>query len=68
MTVASEVKQTLVNLQSAKATFESLEARIQIGETSKVFHEASKELKGIVEELQDRVEKLEFEEPQYKGN
>jgi hypothetical protein len=68
MTVSSQVKQTLVNLQTAKATFESLEARIQRGQSAKMFNEASLELKTIIEELKLRVEQLEYEEPQYKGD
>jgi hypothetical protein len=68
MTVSSQVKQTLVNLQSAKATFDSLEARIQRGQSAKMFNEASLELKTIIEELKLRVEQLEYEEPQYKGD
>ncbi|OZM57346.1 hypothetical protein CIB95_07750 [Lottiidibacillus patelloidae] len=68
MTVASQLKQTLVNLQSAKASFESLQSRTHIGKASNAFEEASKELKVIIEDIKMRVEQIEFEEPQYKGD
>jgi hypothetical protein len=68
VTVASQVKQTLVSLQSAKATFESLYSRTQEGNAATAFQEASIELKEMIEDIKMRVEQLEFEEPQYKGD
>jgi fumarate hydratase class II len=68
VTVASQVKQTLVHLQSAKASFESLHTRTQVGKAATAFQEASVELKEIIEDIRKRVEQLEFEEPQYNGD
>jgi hypothetical protein len=67
MTVISKVKQTLTGLQSAQATLKLYEAQSQDEETRKVYQQTLAATDGIVQDLENRIKTLEYEEPQYKG-
>ncbi|MGI6776924.1 MAG: DUF1657 domain-containing protein [Acetivibrionales bacterium] len=68
MTVASQVKQTLATLKGSQATLRLYEAQTRDEETRAVYHEACEIAEEIVNNLQRRLQDLEFQEPQYKGN
>lgn len=67
MTVASQVKQTLAALKGVQGTLRLYTTQSRDRETTEVFNEALKTTKEIIEDLEDRVQTLEFREPQYKG-
>lgn len=68
LTVASQVKQTLANLKGIQGTLGIYSVKSQDEETKTVFNEAINTINGIVEDLEKRIQTLEFEEPQYEGN
>ena len=67
MTVISKVKQTLAALKGVKGTLDVYAAQTGDKETREVFSEAVHISEDIIEDLETRIQKLEFEEPQYKG-
>lgn len=68
MTVASQVKQTLASLKGVQGTLRIYTAQTQDEETRTVFNEALEETNGVINDLEKRMQVLEFQEPQYKGN
>lgn len=68
MTVASQVKQTLAGLNGIQGTLRVYFAQAQDTETKNVYDEALEVTKEIINDLEKRVQVLEFQEPQYKGN
>ncbi len=68
MTVASQVKQTLASLKGIQGTLGIYSDKSQDEETKTVFNEAINTVNGIVEDLEKRIQTLEFEEFQYEGN
>lgn len=68
MTVASQVKQTLASLKGARGTLRVYSTQTRNEEAMSMFIEAIDVTSSIIEDLESRLETLEFEEPQYKGN
>ena len=68
MTVGSQVKQTLASLKGARGTLRVYSTQTRDDETKLVFTCAVEEINTIIQDLEKRVQTLEFEEPQYKGN
>lgn len=68
MTVASQVKQSLVGLKGAQGTLRIYSTQTQDEETKSVYKEALEVTNGIINDLEERLQTLEFQEPQYKGN
>ena len=68
MTVASQVKQALAGLKGVQGTLEIYSTQTRDEETRSVFSEALETTEGIINDLEKRVQALEFQEPQYKGN
>ena len=68
MTVASQVKQTLANLKGARGTLRVYSAQTRDEEARVEFNDAINATSSIIEDLENRLQRLEFEEPQYKGN
>jgi bacterioferritin (cytochrome b1) len=68
MTVGSQVKQTLSSLKGAQATLRIYAAQTRDEETRAVYEEALASTGEIIKDLEERLHKLEFQEPQYKGN
>jgi len=68
MTVASQVKQTIASLKGARGTLRVYSTQTRDDETRSVFSGALEETNIIIEDLEKRLQTLEFEEPQYKGN
>lgn len=67
MTVGSRVKQAVSNLKGIESTLEIYILQSQDSETSSVYEEAVVVIKEVLKDLEQRVQTLEFEEPQYKG-
>lgn len=68
MTVASQVKQTLASLKSAQSTLRIYSNQTQEEETVAAYKETIEVTSGIINDLEQRIKTLEFQEPQYKGN
>lgn len=68
MTVASQVKQTLAELKGVQGTLRIYSSQTRDEETRTVFNEAIEVTRDVINDLEKRIQVLEFEEPQYKGN
>ena len=68
MTVASQVKQTLASLKGARGTIRVYSTQTRDEEARSMFTEALEVTSSVIEDLEKRMQTLEFEEPQYKGN
>lgn len=67
MTVSSQVKQTLAGLKSAQASLEQFALQTQNQQAKQIYTNAATQTQTIVNTLEQRVQQLEQEEPQYKG-
>lgn len=68
MTVASQVKKTVATLKGNQATLRLYALQTRHEETRGVYKEALRVTETIISDLEARVQTLEYEEPQYKGN
>jgi len=68
MTVASQVKQTLASLKGSQGTLRLYAAQARDEETALVYQEAIEEVQGTIKDIEKRLQTLELQEPQYKGN
>lgn len=68
MTVASQVKQTLADLKGIQANLRIYSSQTQDEDTVVVYKEALETTGAVIKDLEKRVQVLEFQEPQYKGN
>ncbi|WP_206811318.1 DUF1657 domain-containing protein [Paradesulfitobacterium ferrireducens] len=68
MTVASQVKQTLASLKGVQGTLRIYSTQTQDEETVSVFQEALETTSAVINDLEKRLQVLEYQEPQYKGN
>lgn len=67
MTVGSKVKQTLANLQGIESTLKIYSVQSRNEDERKVFKEAVKVTGQVVNDMEERIKALEYQEPQYKG-
>ncbi|MFD0871463.1 Protein of uncharacterised function (DUF1657) [Chlamydia abortus] len=67
MTVSSQVKTCVASLKSAQASLEQFALNTQNQEAKTLFENASKTTQQVIDQLANRVQQLENEEPQYKG-
>lgn len=68
MTVASQVKQTLASLKGVQGTLRIYSTQTQDEETREVYKEALETTEAVINDLEKRMQELEYQEPQYKGN
>lgn len=68
MTVASQVKQTVASLKGARATLRVYSNQTREEEARAMYTDVLEVTNLIIDDLENRVKTLEFEEPQYKGN
>ncbi len=68
MTVASKVKQTLATLKGNQGTLRLYALQARDDETKLVYNEALEAIGIIINDLERRIQTLEYQEPQYKGN
>lgn len=67
MTVSSQAKQTLASLKGIQATLDIFALHGDNAEAKAVYRRNSERVGMVIEELEQRIGVLEFEEPQYKG-
>lgn len=67
MTVSAKVKQTLASLKGTQSTLRLYSIQAQDQETKETYKEALDITNEIINDLEERIKVLEFEEPQYKG-
>lgn len=67
MTVSSKLKQTVANLKGIEATLRIYSLQAQSREVADVFIQSTGIVEEIINDLEERVQFLELEEPQYKG-
>lgn len=67
MTVSSQVKQTLAGLKSAQASFEQFALQTQNKQAKQLYTDAASQTQTIISSVEQRVQQIEKEEPQYKG-
>lgn len=68
MTIAAQVKKTLATLRGNQGTLRLYAAQTRNEETRVVYEEALEATGVIINDIERRLQTLEFEEPQYKGN
>ncbi|SHJ17018.1 DUF1657 domain-containing protein [Desulfosporosinus lacus] len=68
MTVASQVKQTLASLKGARGTLRVYSTQTREEEARSMYTDAIVVTSSIIADLESRLQTLELEEPQYKGN
>jgi hypothetical protein len=68
MTVASQVKKTLATLKGNQGTLRLYMSQTRDEETRLVYNEALEATGIIINDLEKRLQNLEYQEPQYKGN
>ena len=68
MTVISKVKQTLITIKSTQGTIREYSIHERNSEAQKAYKEALEVTSKVINDLEKRVEAMEFEEPQYKEN
>ncbi|AEF93838.1 protein of unknown function DUF1657 [Desulfotomaculum nigrificans CO-1-SRB] len=67
MTVAAQVKQTIASLKGARSTLETFSSIEQNAKTKELLEKSHQKISHVIDNLEQRVKVLEFEEPQYKG-
>lgn len=67
MTVSSDVKTCLASLKSAQASLEQFALSTQNQEAKTSFTNAAQTTQQVIDQVAQRVQQLENEEPQYKG-
>ncbi len=67
MTVGSQMIQAIASLKNAQATLKIYSVQSQSEESKKVLNEAVSTTAEIISGMEERLKKLEFEEPQYKS-
>lgn len=68
MTVGSQVKKTLATLKGNQGTLRLYMLQTRNEETRLVYHEILAATDQIINDLEQRLQTLEYQEPQYKGN
>lgn len=68
MTVASQVKQTLATLKGNQGTLRLYMLQTRDEETRLAYRETLVATGRIINDLEERLQTLEYQEPQYKGN
>ena len=68
MTVGTQLKGTLAGLRSIRGTIGIYAGQTQLEDSRAAYDAAIKELDSIIDCLEDRLRKLELEEPQYQGS
>lgn len=67
MTVGSKVKQTLASLKGIESTLKIYSVQSLNEDERKAFKEAVKVTGQVVNDIEQRIKTIEYQEPQYKG-
>ncbi|MFC4322370.1 DUF1657 domain-containing protein [Litchfieldia salsa] len=65
MTVIAQVQQTLAGLKSAQASFETFALQTQNQEAKQMYQQAAQQTQSLVDMVNNRVQDMQNEEPQY---
>jgi hypothetical protein len=65
MTVATQVQQTLAGLKSAQASFETFALQTENQQAKQMYQQAAQQTQSIVDSVNQRVQDIKTEEPQY---
>lgn len=68
MTVGSKVKQTLAAFKGVESTLRIYSVQSESKEEREIFEEARKVTEEIIKNLDQRVIRIQYEEPQYKNS
>lgn len=68
MTVVSQVKKTVATLKGNQGTLRLYALQTRDEETKVIYNQALEITEKIIKDLEERVQTLEYEEPQYQGN
>lgn len=66
MTVVTNVQQTLAGLKSAQASLETFSLETDNKQAKQMFNQAAKQTQQIVDMVNQRLQDIQQEEPQYK--
>lgn len=67
MTIGSQVKQTIASLKGVKSTLDSFASIEKNDEAVEIMRRNATSIENTIKDMEKRLGKLEFEEPQYKG-
>jgi len=67
MTISGQVKQTIASLSGVEATLVAIISIEPDKKERQLLKQNRAKIESVVKNLEKRVSKLEFEEPQYKG-
>jgi hypothetical protein len=67
MTVASQLKQTITSLQGAASSMANYALHHPDRQVKELFQDCQHEVELILQELNHRLQEIEFEEPQFRG-
>ncbi|KKB33395.1 DUF1657 domain-containing protein [Bacillus thermotolerans] len=67
MTVVSDVKTCTAGLKHAEAIFSKLALLSEDPEAKQLFHDSMMTIQEVIDQMNERIYKLENEEPQYQG-
>lgn len=67
MTVASDLKTCVASLKSAQASLEQFALSTQNQEAKDTFTTCAQSTQQVIDQVSERVQQIETEEPQYKG-
>jgi mannose/fructose-specific phosphotransferase system component IIA len=67
MTIASQLKQTVASLKGVQETLKTFATHYPEQQSQAVLENNIDKIKKVIANIENRVEVLEFEEPQYKG-
>lgn len=68
MTIGTKMHQTLASLEGAAANLQQFALETECKQTKGMFSQMNKQLEDINRQLQDRVNFIEQQEPQYQVN
>ncbi|MFA8439531.1 DUF1657 domain-containing protein [Pueribacillus sp. YX66] len=66
MTVVDQVRQTVAGLKSAQASLETFALQTENQQAKQMFQQAAQQTQMIVDQVDQRLQEIEAEEPQYR--
>lgn len=66
MTVGTQVKEAIAGLRGVQSSFEQFALQTENEQAKQMYTEAAQQTEAILENVQQRLQEIELEEPQYK--
>lgn len=66
MTVGTQVKETIAGLRGVQASFEQFALQTENQQAKQMYSQAAQQAEAILQNVQQRMQDIEQEEPQYK--